>query len=135
MRFPPLTAKAPPRRWRSRSRTCPASGAEAGVDRAHASGCADRRAAEQGQGAVGGDRVAGDGPRCGVHREEECPSWLISTQHGAVCRSGNGEAPIEYRVPFRATLKAETVPLSPVVGVGDEQLAGVGRSELAAEGS
>src|SRR3954447_429127 len=39
------------------------------------------------------------------------PSWLISTQHGAVCRSANGEAPIEASAPSSPTLKADTVPL------------------------
>src|SRR5437588_1119973 len=38
------------------------------------------------------------------------PSWVISTQQGAVCRSGNGELPIEARAPFRLTWKADTVP-------------------------
>src|SRR5580700_7175311 len=38
------------------------------------------------------------------------PSWLISTQHGAVCSSMNGEAPIERRVPSPATRNADTVP-------------------------
>src|SRR5450755_1502326 len=39
------------------------------------------------------------------------PSWLISTQHGAVCRSANGDDPIDVRVPFRDTRNADTVPL------------------------
>ena len=39
------------------------------------------------------------------------PSRLISTQHGAVWKSGNGDAPIEVSVPSAATSKAETVPL------------------------
>src|SRR6266550_1474351 len=38
------------------------------------------------------------------------PSWLISTQHGAVCRSANGEDPIDFSVPSFATSNAETVP-------------------------
>src|SRR5438128_109217 len=39
------------------------------------------------------------------------PSWLISTQQGAVWKSGKGDDPIDVRVPSLATLKAETVPL------------------------
>src|SRR5450755_2804976 len=39
------------------------------------------------------------------------PSWVISTQHGAVCRSANGEDPIELNVPSDPTRNAETVPL------------------------
>src|SRR5271170_6055195 len=38
------------------------------------------------------------------------PSWLISTQHGAVCPSANGTAVIGDSAPFQPTLKAETVP-------------------------
>jgi hypothetical protein len=40
------------------------------------------------------------------------PSWLISTQQGAVCLSAKGEVPIELSVPSPATLKAETLPAS-----------------------
>ena len=39
------------------------------------------------------------------------PSCVISTQHGAVWLSANGEAPIEDRVPSKPTWKADTVPL------------------------
>ena len=39
------------------------------------------------------------------------PSWLISTQHGAVWWFANGEAPIELSVPPGASVNAETVPL------------------------
>src|SRR5882757_3240433 len=39
------------------------------------------------------------------------PSWLISTQQGAVCKSANGEDPIDDGTPLSATLKAETEPL------------------------
>ena len=39
------------------------------------------------------------------------PSWLISTQHGAVWRSANGDEPIEVRAPLSAAEKADTVPL------------------------
>src|SRR6266581_2477563 len=38
------------------------------------------------------------------------PSWLISTQHGAVCRSANGEDPIDDSVPSAASANADTVP-------------------------
>ena len=38
------------------------------------------------------------------------PSWLISTQHGAVSLSANGEAPIDCRTPSSLTLKADTLP-------------------------
>src|SRR5260370_20224098 len=40
-----------------------------------------------------------------------CPSWLISTQHGAVCKSANGDEPIDVKVPSAASLKAEIVPV------------------------
>src|SRR5207237_10352436 len=39
------------------------------------------------------------------------PSWLISTQHGAVWKSGKGDEPIDVSVPSLPSLKAETVPL------------------------
>src|SRR6516162_10649349 len=39
------------------------------------------------------------------------PSWVISTQHGAVCRSANGEDPIGASVPSAESLNADTVPL------------------------
>src|SRR5215469_13559878 len=39
------------------------------------------------------------------------PSCVISIQQGAVWLSGKDEAPMEVSVPFRATWKAETVPL------------------------
>src|SRR5439155_25823553 len=39
------------------------------------------------------------------------PSWLISTQHGAVWKSGNGDDPIDVNVPSLASPNAETVPL------------------------
>src|SRR6266550_7767710 len=38
------------------------------------------------------------------------PSWLISTQHGAVCRSANGEDPIGVSVPSAESANADTVP-------------------------
>ncbi len=38
-----------------------------------------------------------------------CPSWLISTQHGAVWRSANGDAPIEVSSPEKLTSKAEAL--------------------------
>jgi hypothetical protein len=40
-----------------------------------------------------------------------CPSWLISTQQGAVWKSGKGDEPIDARVPSLPSLKAEIVPL------------------------
>src|SRR6266487_2530735 len=40
-----------------------------------------------------------------------CPSWLISTQQGAVWKSGKGDEPIDVSVPSPPSLKAETVPL------------------------
>jgi hypothetical protein len=40
-----------------------------------------------------------------------CPSLLISTQHGAVWMSANGDDPIEVSVPSVPSLNAETVPL------------------------
>src|SRR3954470_12597101 len=39
------------------------------------------------------------------------PSRVISTQHGAVWTSANGDAPIDESAPSAATLNAETVPL------------------------
>src|SRR6266404_2020447 len=38
------------------------------------------------------------------------PSWLISTQQGAVCPLANGDAAIEVRSPLRLTSNADTVP-------------------------
>src|SRR5213078_3892997 len=43
--------------------------------------------------------------------KRNCPSWLISTQQGAVWKSGNGDDPIDVSVPLLPSLKAETVPL------------------------
>ena len=40
------------------------------------------------------------------------PSWEISTQHGAVWPSANGESPIGVRVASLETRKAETLPAS-----------------------
>src|ERR1700677_58654 len=39
------------------------------------------------------------------------PSWVISTQQGAVCWSANGEAPIGVSVPLKESANAETVPV------------------------
>src|ERR1700722_1126244 len=39
------------------------------------------------------------------------PSWVISTQHGAVWLSANGEPPSDVRVPLKESLNAETVPV------------------------
>jgi hypothetical protein len=36
---------------------------------------------------------------------------VISTQHGAVCKSGKGDEPIDVKVPSLPSLNAETVPL------------------------
>ena len=43
------------------------------------------------------------------------PLCEISTQHGAICRSGNGEAPIDVSVPLGESRKAEIVPESVAV--------------------
>src|SRR5207237_7756826 len=43
--------------------------------------------------------------------KRNCPSCEISTQHGAVWKSANGDEPIDVSVPSDATSKAETVPL------------------------
>src|SRR5947209_10713220 len=60
------------------------------------------------------------------------PSWLISTQHGAVWRSANGEEPIDSRVPSPATANAETVPApGPPCALETNSWAGfVGRNSL-----
>src|SRR5262249_15986955 len=60
------------------------------------------------------------------------PSWVISTQHGAVWWSANGEAPIELSVPSPATLNAETVPASgpPWAFETNSWLESVGRNSL-----
>ena len=39
------------------------------------------------------------------------PSWEISTQHGAVWPSGNGEPVIDFSFAFGLTEKADTDPL------------------------
>src|SRR6266566_4226055 len=39
------------------------------------------------------------------------PSWLISTQHGAVWLSANGEDPIGVSVPLAESANADTVPV------------------------
>src|SRR5206468_3565566 len=38
------------------------------------------------------------------------PSWVISTQHGAVCLSMNGESPIACNAPSPLTSNADTLP-------------------------
>src|SRR5437763_5630809 len=43
------------------------------------------------------------------------PSWLISTQHGAIWSSANGEPATGVRVPREESVNAETVPLSVAV--------------------
>jgi hypothetical protein len=40
------------------------------------------------------------------------PSWLISTQQGAVWLFGNGDDPMDVNLPLAATLNADTVPES-----------------------
>jgi hypothetical protein len=39
------------------------------------------------------------------------PSWMISTQHGAVCWSANGEIAIGDNMPAAESWNAETVPV------------------------
>src|SRR5436190_518224 len=60
------------------------------------------------------------------------PSWLISTQQGAVWKSGNGDDPIGVSVPSRPSLNAETVPLfAPPWAFDTNSCAGsVGRNSL-----
>src|SRR6266480_4447574 len=60
------------------------------------------------------------------------PSRLISTQHGAVCRSGKGEDPIDVSVPSPATLNAETppAPAPPWALETNSWLGSVGRNSL-----
>ena len=43
------------------------------------------------------------------------PSWLISTQQGAICWSGNGNDPIDERIPSAESWNGDTVPLSGAV--------------------
>src|SRR5260370_10927641 len=63
-----------------------------------------------------------------VHRNR--PSWVISTQHGAVCWSANREIPIGDNMPAAESWNAETVP---VLCALDKQLIRVRGAELAAE--
>src|SRR5215472_4129551 len=60
------------------------------------------------------------------------PSWVISIQHGAVCRSANGEDPIADSVPSAGSLNAETVPLpAPLWALDTNSCSGsVGRNSL-----
>src|SRR5690242_9190141 len=61
------------------------------------------------------------------------PLRVISTQHGAVWLSANGEPLIEFSVPSEATLYAETVPLSAATLCALETnswLGSVGRNSL-----
>src|SRR5919204_4368413 len=60
------------------------------------------------------------------------PSSLISTQQGAVWRSGNGDELIEVRAPSLPSLKAETDPLpGPSWALDTNSWAGsVGRNSL-----
>ena len=62
------------------------------------------------------------------------PSWLISTQHGAVWSSANGDAPIEVSVPLRdAEGRDGPGASSDVVAFETNSWLGIGRPELAAE--
>src|SRR3954452_5117690 len=60
------------------------------------------------------------------------PSRVISTQHGAVWTSANGDAPIDESAPSAATLNAETVPLPvpPWAFETNSWLESVGRNSL-----
>src|SRR5690348_17098364 len=60
------------------------------------------------------------------------PSWLISTQHGAVWKSANGEEPIESSVPSPPTANADTVPapVPPCAFETNSWLGFVGRNSL-----
>ena len=59
------------------------------------------------------------------------PSWVISTQHGAVCRSANGEAPIGDRLPSGRSRKAEMVPVPVLCALDTNSWLGlVGRNSL-----
>src|SRR2546423_705342 len=60
------------------------------------------------------------------------PSWVISTQHGAVWSSAKGDEPIEDKVPSAPTLNAETVPLPAPAWAFDTNswLGSVGRNSL-----
>jgi hypothetical protein len=89
--------------------------AQPGVDRAGIGPAGRRAGRQQGQRAVGGDLVGGDRPDAVFTVNRNWPSWVISTQHGAIWWSGNGEPPIEDSLPFRWSLNAETVPLSVAV--------------------
>src|SRR5436305_12918961 len=64
--------------------------------------------------------------------KRNCPSWLISTQQGAVWKSGKGDAPIDVSVPSLPSLKAETVPLPapPWALETKSWVASVGRNSL-----
>jgi len=92
-----------------------AVGAEPGVDRADPAGLADRvlpsRVSEP-SGAIEKREIAPD-PVFTVNRN--WPSWVISIQHGAICLSANGDAPIEVSVPSWESVYAEMVPLSGAV--------------------
>ena len=59
------------------------------------------------------------------------PLWVISTQHGAVCRSANGEAPIGDRLPSARSRKAEMVPVPVLCALDTNSWRGlVGRNSL-----
>src|SRR6266568_1139264 len=59
------------------------------------------------------------------------PSWVISTQHGAVWLSANGEEPIEVSVPLAESRNAETVPVPVLWALDTNSWRGlVGRNSL-----
>src|SRR5258708_15152013 len=64
-------------------------------------------------------------------RGRRCQRHRVS-KHGAVCRSGNGDDPIDVSVPSAATLNAETLPwLAPPCALETNSWLGlVGRNSL-----
>jgi hypothetical protein len=112
----------------------PAIGAQAGVNCANAPGRTDRSAAEQDQGPVRCDPVAGNITRRGVHREQE----LAVVADLDPARGGLGVS--ERRSPDR---RQRSVPghvegrdgpqAGPIVGIRDKQLERVRGAELTAE--
>src|ERR1700748_681597 len=116
VRLPPLTANAPtlPIRLSSTYRKPPS-----GLSRASTAptppvwptGMLPSRVSEP-SGAIEKREIAPD-PVFTVNRN--WPSWVISIQHGAICLSANGDAPIEVSVPSWESVYAEMVPLSGAV--------------------
>ena len=110
VRLPPSTANAADRcstRLRRPRASC--RRARAGRRRRRLRG--ERRAAEQCQRPVRGDRVAGDAAAGGVDGEQVLAVVADLDPAGRGLESANGEAPIEVSAPLAATAKAETVPL------------------------